>query len=119
MSDAPTAMADEDVCRAVGQDLERHYPGHFWAVGCDHAAGTVAIDLPYEKPPHLRNYGYLLHLSTLMGPGGQLAAMRAGGELLERFGLVRGPATPESAMLARENGLDADAAIGKSRGSTV
>lgn len=110
-----TAMADEDVCRAVGEDLTKHYPGHLWFVGCNHEAGTVVIDLPYEKPLHLRGYGMLLHIATILGAGGQKFVMRAGGELLERFGLRRGAASIESADAAKENGLDAGNAIMKSR----
>lgn len=114
-----TAMADQDVCVAVGEDLTRHYPGHLWSVGCDHRAGTIVIDLPYQKPAHLRNFAYLLHIPTILGPGGQAAVMRAGGELLERFGLARGAATDESGLLAKENGLIVDDAVTHSRGSKV
>lgn len=99
-------MADEDVCRAVGEDLTDVYPGHPWAVGCDHQAGTVVIDLAVDKPPQLRTFAYMLHLSTILGPGGQKRVRQAGGELLERYGLPRARATDNSRAYARENGLD-------------
>jgi hypothetical protein len=99
-------MADQDVCIAVGEDLTKHYPGYLWMVGCDHEAGTIQIDLQCDKPIGMERYGYLLHLSTVMGAGGQKAVMRAGGELLERFGLRRKWAHPDTADIARENGLD-------------
>ena len=63
-------MEDQDVCMAVSEDLCATYPGYPWLVGCDHDAGTVAIDLAVEKPPAFRNFGYMLHLSSIMGPGG-------------------------------------------------
>lgn len=111
----PRGMADQDVCIAVGEDLQRHYPDYPWMVGCNHEAGTVAIDLAVEKPPGLERYGFLLHLDTVLGAGGQQAVMRAGGEILERFGLQRGAARDGFQERAAENGLDASGAIGKSR----
>lgn len=101
-----TAMADEDVCRAVGEDLCRAYPNYPWMVGCDHQAGRVVIDLGVSKPFGLDNYAYGLRITTCTGPGGQQAVMRAGGELLERFGLKRGVANYEHRQEAAENGFD-------------
>lgn len=111
----PKAMADEDVCRAVGQDLTHFYPGHFWCVGANHEAGTIYIDLPYQKPLHLKSYGYLLYLSTVLGADGRKHIMRAGGELLERFGLPRSGAFAEANAQAKEHGLIIDGAIVKSK----
>lgn len=114
-STGPTAMADEDLARAVGEDLMQHYPGHPWMVGCNHEAGTVAVQLGYIDT----QMGILLHIQKLLAPGGQKLAMRAGGELLERLGLPRGAATGESAVRARAHGLIQDGAVEKSRGSTI
>lgn len=108
-------MADEDLCRAVGEDLTRHYPGHPWMVGCDHEAGTLAIKLGYTQTP----MGMLLHIGKLQGPGGQRLALMAGGELLERFGLPRKAADGDAVDAAREHGLDDSHAITQSRGSTI
>ena len=102
------AMAEEDLCRAVGEDLSRHYAGHPWCVGADLTGGYVVIDLGYEKPQHLRNMAYMLHPRTLMTAGGQQRVMQAGGEILERFGLPRGPARSGCGERALENGLIAD-----------
>lgn len=107
-SSGETEMADRDICVAVGQDLAQMYPGHPWMVGCDHGAGTVIIDLAYEKPAQLRNMAYMLHLSSMMAPGARAKVMRAGGEMLERFGLGRTRATKEASAMAKENGLIAD-----------
>lgn len=103
----PDAMAEEDICRAVGEDLTRAYPGHPWLVGCIGEAGTIVIDLGYEKPHAIRNMGWLLHIKSLHEAGGQAKVMRAGGELLERFGLAREEAVKESAVAAKENGFEA------------
>jgi hypothetical protein len=99
-------MADQDVCIAVGEDLTRQYPGYLWMVGCNHEAGTIQIDLQCDKPIGMERYGYMLHLSTVLGAGGQKAVMRAGGELLERFGLRRGIAHEDTPEIARAHGLD-------------
>ena len=112
------AMADQDVCVAVGEDLSQHYPGHPWCVGCNHDAGTVVIRLAYDPPsenPRLAEMGYLLHLTTVLGAGGQKRVMQAGGEMLERWGLSRNGATIESRVIAATNGLDTDAASLKSK----
>lgn len=99
-------MADIDVCCAVSEDLMATYPGYPWAVGVSHDGGTIAIDLAVEKPPALRQFGYLLHLSSLMEAGGQAKVRLAGGELLERYGLRRGRAQDDVQARAKENGLD-------------
>lgn len=105
-----TQMADEDVCIAVGEDLHRNFPGYPWMVGVDtrEHVGRVVIDLGIDKPPHLRNYAFALHVSSVIGPGGQKRVMRAGGELLERFGLRRGAAHPDTLDIALEHGLITD-----------
>lgn len=113
--EGPTQMADEDVCRAVGEDLDKHYPGYPWMVGCNHEAGTLYIDLGIDKQPHLRTYGYQLNISSVIGPGGQLRVMRAGGELLERFGLRRMWAHADTREIAREHGLITDHNKNKSK----
>lgn len=113
--DGAKQMADQDVCIAVFEDLAKQYPGYPWCVGCNHEAGTVVIDLMVDKPPHLRNYAYQLYLSTVLGAEGQKKVMRAGGELLERFGLQRGWAHPDTAEIAREHGLITDHNKNKSK----
>lgn len=102
----PNAMAEEDLCVAVGEDLTKHYPGHPWMVGCQLETGQVVIDLGYEKPHHLRNMAYVINLSALFESGGQRRVMQAGGEILERFGLPRGAARSGSGERALENGLE-------------
>lgn len=99
---------DEALCILVGQDLTKHYPGHPWMVGVNTEAGTVVIDLGYDKPLHLARMAYMIHIPTLKSQGGFKHVMRAGGEILERFGVPRGTATDNTAAYAQENGLIAD-----------
>lgn len=109
------AMADQDVCIAVGEDLMQTYPGYAWSVGCNHAAGTVIIDLPDLKPAHLRNYAMMLYISTILGPDGQKKVRHAGGELLERLGLSRRGAVHDTPEIAAAHGLITDNNKNKSK----
>lgn len=103
----PEGQTDADLCKSIGDDLIRYYPGHPWMVGVDLAAGSVVIDLGYSKPHHLRNMAYFLWPSTVMGPGREHRLMQAGGELLERFGIGRSGARKGDGERAAENGLEA------------
>lgn len=109
------AMTEQDLCIAVGEDLTKHYPGYDWLCGANVQAGTIVIDLMVDKPHHLANHGYLLHLGTLMAPGGHKRVMEAGGEMLERFGLPRSAAPQDWRKRAVENGLDTAGEVMKSR----
>lgn len=120
VADGEHIMAEEDLCRAVGEDLSRAYPGYPWMVGCSLQAGTVVINLPEPwKPLKYRNHGILLHMGSLMGPGGQKKVLFAGGEMLERMGLPRSAAPQDAGQRAKENGLDVANAVIKSKGSTI
>lgn len=111
-SSGETAMADAAICRAVGEELMQLYPRHRWAVQADTFAGVVNVRLLYSGGSKMGQFGYMLHMSTLMSGENMArkAIMRAGGELLERYGLARSRATEESAMRAREHGLISDGA---------
>ena len=112
-SSGETAMADAAICRAVGEELMQLYPRHRWAVQADSFAGVVNVRLLYSGGSKVSQFGYMLHISTLMSGENtaRKAIMRAGGELLERYGLARSGAVEESAMRAREHGLIADGAL--------
>lgn len=119
-TEGPLAMTEEDLCRAVGEDLQRVYSGYPWMVGVSHQAGTCVIDLPEAwKPPAYKQYAILLHLTSLMGPGGQKKVLTYGGEMLERMGLPRQAAPIDAKEKALEHGMDIGSAIVKSRGSTI
>lgn len=110
-----TLAQDQAVCVKVGELLARFYPGVEFMVGVDHVAGTVAIDIMCDKPLGLERYGYLLHLSSLMGPDGARKVRNAGGELMERFGIRRDRIDAEWRLGAREHGLIVDGNKNKSR----
>lgn len=107
----PSEFAEQDmkVCAAVKMILDREYPNHPWCIGVDHRAGIVVIDLTYHKPRHLQKYAYMLHLSSLMAPDNAIKVRRAGGELLERFGIPRDAAQVDTRMrvLTGQYSLDA------------
>ena len=105
---SPHDAADISLCKHVYECLEHNYPGHDWLVGANSDAGIVTIDLPYTKPLRLRNYGYVLHMSSTDAPDARRRIRHAGGELLERFGLARGGATEQSCARALQHGLDID-----------
>jgi hypothetical protein len=82
--------ADISLAAAVFHVLERHYPGHRWRVNADHAQGIVTVQLQYlDAVRRWANYGYLLKIANLKSDPGMKAVVRAGGELLERYGLSR------------------------------
>lgn len=108
-------LDDQRVCVLVGEFLTREYPGIEWMVGADHEAGTIQIDIMCAKPLGMERFGYLLHLSSIMGPDGQRKVRNAGGELLERFGIRRDRPSAEWRTQAAEHGLDVGGAIVKSR----
>lgn len=114
-----TAAADLALCKEVCEELNRYYPEHGWLVTCRHDAGTISIDLPFEKPKQHALYGMLLHITSLSDEVSKRKIMRAGGELLERWGIGRRRARPEDAWEAKEHGLDIAGAITHSTGSKV
>lgn len=111
----PRAMADQDVCVAIGEDLTQHYPGYIWNVGCNHEAGVAYIMLVIPSGPDNQSKGFLIHLDTVLGPGGQKRCRWAAGEILERWGLPRDRAPADTVQRANENGLDQSSMVLKSR----
>jgi hypothetical protein len=116
ISHGETAMADEDVCRAIGEDLTATYPGYLWNVGCNHQSGVATICLMMPSPtPSNTMKGFQINLSTVLGPGGQKRVREAGGEVLERWGLPRGRAPEDMVQRAHQHGLDTGNMITKSK----
>ena len=101
--------ADIALAAAVYHKLEEHYPGHRWAVNADHAAGIVTVQLLYlDRLNTPKGWGFVLLIAKLDGDPTMRSAVRAGGELLERFGLPRtmGPVDAGTVLAARAHGLD-------------
>lgn len=75
------------VCAAVGRKLEELYPGWLWLVECTWRNGVVTV-----KNISLHgDYGFVIHLEELMHDPDLKLVSVAGGELLERCDLPRGP----------------------------
>ena len=96
-------LRDVDLARRMTEVLQHHYPGHAWAVFVDSEQGVANL---FNWSVSFR-YGYRLKLRDLHAPGKKQANLRpvimAGGEILERAGMVRG-AWREGELLA--GGLD-------------
>lgn len=90
------------VCRKVAEILLKHYPGYTWHVRCDmyyerenrtligvveKMPGAVMIQIPAIMPP-TKVYSIPIAMLNTEADFNALV-MRAGGELLERFGLRR------------------------------
>jgi len=82
-------LGDVVLAKAIAEKLDAHYPGHLWAVHLnDESLGGVAI---------IRNlaisfmYGYVLKLSSIYADPSLSCVVTAGGEILERATMARGP----------------------------
>lgn len=94
---------------AVYTKLEQHYPGHNWRVSADREQGVVDIWLQYlDKLRKNARWGYTLFVSRLDSDPEMRCVVRAGGELLERYGLPREAyrVDYETRLRALEHGLD-------------
>jgi len=82
--DRRVQAAEKRVSHAIGAKLEQTYPGHYWRVEIPHNQGIIKIMLPYFTG---KVWGYIIPFDKL-DPTHQ-TVVKAGGELLERFGLSR------------------------------
>jgi hypothetical protein len=101
-----TRAADEALCIIVGRDLTETFPGYAWDVGVNHEAGVLSIRLSIPVFGGMAQPGFLMHIATAVGPGGQKKVRDAGGEVLERYRLRRDRAAPDWVEHANQNGLD-------------
>lgn len=91
-NDAPRAAMELSAARAACAVLEQHYPGWGWMVEVDAEQGIVKVHsmrIPGK-------WGFLLKMSKLDYEG--KALMRAGGELLERYNLLRARHKPGATL---------------------
>lgn len=70
------------IVKGAADTLERHYPGWLWAIQPDERGGVVNI-LSMRLSG---KWGYTLKVGTLQADVNHREVVRAGGELLERFG---------------------------------
>lgn len=113
--EGPTRDADEALCLVVGRDLTEQFPGYAWNVGCDHNAGVIAIRLAVPQFGGMASPGFLMYISTAIGPNGRDKVRAAGGELLERWRMSREKAPDDWVRRAEDNGLDRSHMIEKSK----
>lgn len=71
----------------IAEALHKHYPGHAWAVNFSSAKGIVTILNLYLA----HDRGYVLHVGKQYSASAlQANAIRAAGEILERYSVSRG-----------------------------
>ena len=101
------APRDLEVAAAMYAALQQHYPGHQWATTVSHETGMAVVRLLYlDRLGFNARYGFQIKLEALKSDPTMKLVVRAGGEMLERYGLARGPATEETKALSVEHGLD-------------
>lgn len=85
---AKSTLNDMLMAKQVAETLMRHYPSpHLWAVTCEGRTGIITI----KNLLLSGTWGYVLHIPKVYSASALAdAAMRAGGEILERFGMRRG-----------------------------
>lgn len=79
-------LANESIAKNVAEVLDKHYPGHAWAVNADVMQGIVKVhnlNLSGE-------WGFILKMDALLNDPTERPIVNAGGELLERFNISRG-----------------------------
>ena len=84
---AEDLLKDFDIwaARQVGAELERHYPGHHWRVIHDSFQGVCLISIPI-----LMGINRYMAVNLKTHALDSERVMKAGGEILERYGLKRG-----------------------------
>lgn len=79
-------VLDMEKAKEVGETLLKHYPGHLWAVAFQGGA-LVVKNLAISS-----FYGFIIkHHNSFSATDLAKKAVLAGGELLERAGMPRGP----------------------------
>lgn len=79
--------ASQILCKNALDTLYKKYPGYMWMVMVDDVAGIMNIECLNASG----RFGFTLHMKNIVHDAGVLnkRVMRAGGELLERYGLSR------------------------------
>lgn len=111
----PYDSADIELAKNIYDILDKHYSGHPWAVWADHRKTNATADILLFYPNKLGQiykFGYKLHIAKLDAPYLRKKVIRAGGELLERYGLSRDRANEDSFLDAKSNGLDKTGRVG-------
>lgn len=84
--DNAASLNDFVMARTLAEALHRHYPGHLWGVNADGRRGIITIHDLYLSG----QWGYVLKLADVYSISSlERDAVRAGGEILERFEVAR------------------------------
>jgi hypothetical protein len=86
-------VRDMGVARDVAETLNKHYPGHLWAVSIE--GQVIAI----KNLAISHSHGMVLHMDSYYADPSRLKVVRMGGELLERAHFRRGKDTGEDAHI--------------------
>lgn len=77
---------DVAMAKQLSEVLQRHYPGHLWAVNVETRSGLITIRDMYLSG----QWGYVLKIGAVYSASSlERDAVRAGGEILERFRMSR------------------------------
>jgi hypothetical protein len=79
--------ADHALLMKIVMVVERHYQGWPWEITCDSRTGVALISLQ----PIMGVQKYVMHISYLNGDPRLDLVKEFAGQILERFGLPRGP----------------------------
>jgi hypothetical protein len=79
------------LCKGVADILDRHYPGWLWTIQPDAAQGIINISSQLLNTAWV----YTMHIVNVQNDPQLKTVIRAGGEILERFGFRRGAYSPE------------------------
>lgn len=105
-----TQLQDMALGKKILDILEKHYPLHAWFVDVNHESGHCSIQLMYEgkdKSVRIWKYGYLLHIVKFSDAVDiEKKVMRAGGEILERYGMARRKVSENDIMDFFDKGVD-------------
>ena len=84
---------DMNLAGLISNTLEKHYSGWGWLVRVDSEGGIVEIINGIMNATLTKQYGYVLKLAKLNNTYDMIVkqSVNAGGELLERMGVPRGP----------------------------
>lgn len=74
------------IARAIGTKLVKTYPNRQWSVNVDGPNEVMVIQCPSLST----RKGYVIRISGLSIPQLEEKAVRAAGEILERYGVTRG-----------------------------
>ena len=97
----PTDQEGFEICRGLAEALHLVYPGYLWQVG-------MQGDLAYVQNLNLsKKQGFRAPLSWFDGDGKNL--IRAGGELLERYGCKRTHGRDEAQLRSLKRDIRGDA----------